>query len=146
MRHIIRNISILSLLCLLCGCTQNDGMIGTWFGIWALDEIKIDGETDQNYTEGSTFFSFQADVIRVNKVENDILTEDRYGMWDSSDGYLTVDFSHYDNLEDAGTSRYESPKWIYITEPITRLKMLEKTSRHMVLENGKYTYFFRKTY
>lgn len=137
------------MLALLTGagsCTQNDGMIGTWFGTWALDEIQIDGVTDADYAEGSTFFSFHSSVVRVCRMADEVTLEDRYGTWESKDGYLTLDFSYYDDNEAPGTSRYASPEWIYITEPVTRLQMEVKTSRRMTLHHGVYTYILRKTW
>lgn len=146
MRLLSRLIYTFILLTSMCACTQNDGMIGTWFGVWALDEIRINGDTDTEYIEGSTFFSFHADVVRINNVENGYVKEDRYGMWDCADGYLTLDFSHHDDQDEQGTSRYAPPEWIHFTKLVTRLYMEEKTSRRMVLQDGDYTYFLRKTY
>ncbi len=146
MRLITRIAIILTLLISAGSCTQNDGMIGSWFGTWALDEILIDGVADADYTEGSTFFSFQSSVVRVCRMDSEVTLEDRYGTWESKDGYLTLDFSYHDDFEAPGTSRYASPEWIYLTEPVTRLQMEVKTSRRMTLRNGNYTYILRKTW
>lgn len=135
------------LLVALCGCTQNDGMIGSWFGVWALDKIEIDGKEDTGYEVGSTFFSFHTSVVRVCKVEDGVVMEDRYGTWKSADGYLTLDFSHHDDAHpEPGDVYYAPPEWIYFTDFVERMWMAEKTGRKMVLEYGQYTYYLRKTY
>ena len=45
-------------------CTQNNGNIGFWFGIWQCSEISIDGERQSEYS-GNMFFKFQANLCDI---------------------------------------------------------------------------------
>ena len=143
----IRILYFVLLVAALCGCTQNDGMIGSWFGTWALDRIEINGTEVEPDGGGDTFFSFHTSVIRICRVKDRIVVDERFGTWDSKDGYLTLDFSHHDDLApEPGTSQYEPPRWIYFTDIVQRMWMAEKTGRKMILEYGDHTYYLRKTY
>lgn len=86
---------VMALLAILAGCTRNNGDIGPLFGIWHLEEMRVDGVTDNSYT-GNSFWSFQNDIICIS-TENDPLAhapERTWGTWSRVDGLITLDFSH----------------------------------------------------
>ena len=55
-------IIVLWLLLGAVGCTQNDGHIGDWFGMWQVERIDIDGEKSGDYA-GNVILKFQGSVM-----------------------------------------------------------------------------------
>lgn len=85
----------------LSGCTQNNGRIGHWFGMWKVERLTIDGEDDPQYA-GNVFFSFQSKVfgLTVSDFENSQASQ-YYGRWEEGDGVLSVEFDVGDNVPQA---------------------------------------------
>lgn len=75
----------------LCGCTHNNGDIGSLFGIWKVTEVKIDNGTDEEY-EGTMFWSFQSSTIRMTYIRPYHDRDEVYGTWRLDDNTLFLDF------------------------------------------------------
>lgn len=86
------------LLMVLTGCTRNNGDIGKWFGKWQLQEMTIDGTVDEACSQGTYFWDFQNDIIRIDHIStNEYLHEVRFcvGTWKQpSENTMILDFNH----------------------------------------------------
>lgn len=80
------------LVVVLCGCTQNDGHIGPWFGSWHLESMLIDGETDDTYADlqaedkMQVMVSFQGKVFNMGYIGGSEI----YGSWSYAGETLTL--------------------------------------------------------
>ena len=87
----------------LSSCTQPDGNIGEWFGSWHLEEIKINGETDEAYAaKANIMINFQGKIFDLAYIDGTEI----YGQWSYAGEVLTliagtygsgVDFPHLFN-------------------------------------------------
>lgn len=125
---------LVAVLTATVSCTQNNGDIGDWFGEWKLASIEIDGEEDEAYT-GDVLWRFQNNIVEmvvVNPVGHS--HDEHYGTWSSDDKELTLNFTHSDNLNAAGTGKYAPPAQTYLPSDIVSLKVLKLSSREILLE------------
>lgn len=123
-------------LTLLCGC-QNDARIGWIFGVWGLESCTLDGERQEGYIYDTTTFAFQANVIRINCIEDEYLSgQEHYGTWvkQDDDRILTFDFGHHDDDHQPGAGIYSAPQWLSMTsaEPMT-MSISDRSSGRMTL-------------
>ena len=72
----------------LCGCSQNDGYIGEYFGSWVFDEITVDGEPEAGY-EGNLMISFQSSLFQMDLVV-DVLEVDDEGKYVNNGGEMIM--------------------------------------------------------
>lgn len=126
------------------GCTTNDGDIGPFFGEWSLEELMIEGHTDDSYVAGTTFFAFQTRIVQVTVIHPHNSTDQVTGTWFATSDSLTLDFSHSDDNSEASEGVYAPPSWIYITEPVTEFSISWIGKNTLLLANGKYTYILKK--
>ncbi|MDO4510612.1 MAG: lipocalin-like domain-containing protein [Bacteroidales bacterium] len=90
---------IFTLLCLLlasvalCGCTQNGGNIGIWFGTWHFQEITADG-TVVTDPDGKEFFvQFQGKIVKLTMEDNVHSPYNAtYGNWAEDDDRMQWTF------------------------------------------------------
>lgn len=140
------------MLCFITACRMNNGDIGSKFGTWALTDMLIDGETPEDFEPGQTLWSFQNNIIDVQRDMGYYEPFSRYGSWEESNGHLYLNFTHSDSTTLPGQGRYEAPTWIGFTaNEIIDLTYIENTSRHMKLtwidpEGKVYCYILDKTY
>lgn len=129
MRNLIKTFAVLTLMLFgASSCMQHNGDIGEFFGTWKLTSITIDGQQDISY-EGTTFFQFQTDVIRISRIEPHQLFTHRYGQWTRDGETLCLDFGF--TATDPG--EYEPPMWIYLQRGKNLMHIVNLTSRDMVL-------------
>ena len=140
------------LLVIASACRMNNGDIGSKFGTWALTTMLVDGDVPEDFVSGQTLWSFQNNIIIVNRDLGNCNSVIRYGTWEDGDGHLYLNFTHYDSTTNAGQGRYEAPTWIgFRTNEIMDLTYLENKSNHMTLtwrnaEGKVYLYILDKTY
>lgn len=92
-KHIIL---LLPFIFIATGCTRNNGDIGKWFGKWQLQELTINGTSAPEVDEGRFFWDFQNDIIRIDRI-NDNVHEVSYciGTWSQpSPDTMVFDFTH----------------------------------------------------
>ena len=103
--------SLILFLILVCPfltqCTQPDGNIGDWFGSWYLEEILIDGETDETYQKNKENNSLQVMVSFQGKIFNMayISGSEIYGSWSYAGEILTLNATYHSG------SGYDSPSF-----------------------------------
>ena len=137
----------------LGGCVTNNGDIGIWYGVWALDAIEIDGQPDDTWQQPDSWtnFSFQNDIVYVARV-NDLQDELNYswGTWSQDGNTLTLNFSHSSD-DPSQSGRYLPPSWIFIDRPVTSFTLDSADARNVVMtttddDGRRITYHLRKTY
>ena len=126
--------------CVVCGCTRNNGDIGSKFGLWKLAAMTVDGAPNPDY-EGNIFWGFQSGSLTfttaeyTNGIPANLNTPGHlvFAGWSEADGYIIVDT---DFRDDQGTYRYTPPAVLMLPEQTAgiRLKILSEESRKMELE------------
>lgn len=133
-------------------CTHNNGDIGSWFGIWKLTAMEVDGVTDSSY-EGDIFWSFQTSVFKMTEATAEDLRErdERWGTWTEEGGDLLLNFTHSsDAFPGGGVGSYAPLPATYIpANQVSRLKILKYPGSEMELSfttsSGKQiTYFLTR--
>lgn len=155
MKRLTTIFAILSLVLCLNGCKTNNGDIGPWYGVWALDAIDVDGVRDTSWQQPDrwTNFAFQNNIVKVAQV-TDLQTEENvsYGTWAVSGDNMTMDFTHHDDQYTDMGYLYKAPTWIFFEAGVvTTLHIDSLTGKHATLtathpDGKKYTYHLRKTY
>lgn len=107
-------ILIVALLALAAaGCTQNNGRIGRLFGSWVLEKALINGQDIDLPAGTETYFSFQADVVRVTLEEDHYAAQSRLGTFRMlSEEVLQLNFDHSDDTTPSGSGAYAAPEWL----------------------------------
>jgi len=119
--------------CLIsAGCTHNNGSIGEWFGEWMMQSVEINGMDDDTY-KGDVLWKFQNDIVEMVVIDGHSHTE-HYGTWSDTDGELILNFSHSDDLTQAGTGKYAPPAQTYLPAAIVSLKIIKLSSPEIVLQ------------
>ena len=136
---------ILTILIAFCSCRVNNGDIGDYFGSWLLYDMKVDGETPDDFDPEQTFWEFQNNIIQISRV---LFMYEKYGCfgtWGEKDGTLLLNFSHHDiNMS------YGAPNWIgMVADEIMHLTINSRESKRMTLSwtspTGRlYVYSLRK--
>lgn len=105
------------LLILACGCTQNNGHIGRLFGSWVLESATLNGQPYDMPANTNTYWSFQADIVRVQLEQDRYSYISRMGTFSElPEGILRLDFTHSDDNDASGTGQYKAPEWMGFTE------------------------------
>lgn len=145
-------ITLLSLVISLTAC-QNNGDIGDYFGTWAVSEMTVDGTPAPDFTPDITFFSFQNNIVFVERLVDTYDDLERYaGTWVDTGDVLRLNFTHSDDAHQPGQGVYHAPDWLYFPEnSVIDLKFLEKKSRSMTLqyttdEGATIVYTLKKTW
>lgn len=98
---------MICLVAALAACTHNNGDIGLWFGTWQVEEITVDGVTNEDYDGQSLMFSFQSDVFQMRLIEEMHESNVVFGNWsDNGNATITVTF----------------PEDIFQPQPISRME------------------------
>lgn len=95
----------------LAACTQNDKVIGDRFGMWKVNEITINGETDTDYHH-NMFWSFQANVICMKLASENPYTavySSTYGGCTKKGDKLILDYRNTDSSHPEEGDPYYSP-------------------------------------
>ena len=154
---LIRNIHIfltaVVLAAVLGSCTDNNGDIGPYYGVWALDRVTIDGTeaTSWHDDENWTVWEFQNNIIFIERDWPDGNYDRRVGTWSATDTELVLDFNHTNPEYDPGTGPFAAPEWIYMEPGTNTLQIIRLTNRQMELSNTladgrKVVYYLRHTY
>lgn len=148
-----RSLLILIMVLTLASCVTNNGYIGRWYGVWALDRVTVDGVEDTSWRAPGEWvnWSFQnniVDIVRCNSLNDD---EECYGTWAEKDGTLVLDYGHSDNESAPGTGVYAPPVWLHIDSGVTVLRIENATGRTVTLAHTdshghRVVYTLRKTY
>ncbi|MDE7153487.1 MAG: lipocalin-like domain-containing protein [Muribaculaceae bacterium] len=144
MKRIILFLTAIVALTLAPSCTHNNGDIGSWFGIWKVTSIKVDGVADSSY-DGNIFWSFQSSVFQMKQVVagEGIGRDERWGTWSEESGDLLLDFTHSSNaFPGGGIGSYQPLPATYLpANQVSRLKILKYPGSEMELsytsETGK---------
>lgn len=116
------------------GCTSNNGDIGDWFGEWHLRSIEINGAEYDSY-EGDVLWKFQNNIVEMVVVSKTGHSHtEHYGTWSADDRTLTLNFTHSDDLNDAGTGKYAPPAQTLLPADVTDLKIIKLSSREIILQ------------
>lgn len=89
------HLTILLLLIVSAGCTQNGGHIGKLFGRWHLERIEGDNMEAPEQT-GNIYWSFQSDMILLQRENGEIDFSRVYGTYRLEDNTLFLDFPEKD--------------------------------------------------
>lgn len=114
------------------GCTQNNGDIGDWFGEWHLRSIEINGAADNGYS-GDMLWKFQNNIVEMIVVSGHTHTG-HYGTWSEADGKLILNFTHSDNLHEAGTGKYAPPAQTHLPAAVVALNIVKLSSSEIILK------------
>lgn len=119
----------------LSGC-QNNGDIGSMFGIWRVDAYMVDGTRVESPVINNTTVCFQGNVVEFVAVYDDYQSAyECYGTWAETATQFTFDFTHYDNDRLPGTDLYVAPAWLGMTTKAPMvMDITKKTGRELVLE------------
>ena len=154
-KYILPALTLL-VLTLLTGCVTNNGDIGRYYGVWALDRMTVDGADDTSFSHGPgtredswTCFSFQNSVVciaRYNALQD---RDERWGTWSEDGKELTLDFTHRD--DSGNPDYYTAPAWILMEPGTTVCRIEAATDRAMTLSftdtrGRRIVYYLRKTY
>lgn len=147
MKNIYFSLLIITLV-FSCGCTQNNGHLGSLFGSWTLTEIKKDGAIIEK-NKNNTIFSFQNRIVQVTKlVDPPFTVEYRDGNFNQDEEILTMLFQAEDSY---CNHLYKTPDWLYFPEDGDPIIFMIKTitTNRMTLEldidGAVYVYNFKKT-
>lgn len=116
-----------------CGCTRDNGDIGSIFGIWRLAGLEVDGVEADDY-EYNCFWSFQNNIISFVMLDapEDHTALRRWCTFDKEEGYLTLDLSHHGN--GINDYLYSVPAFLRLPqEEAVPLKIVTDTGSKMVL-------------
>lgn len=148
------------LFCLLTGCKVNNGDIGLLYGVWAITEVKVDGEIYTGWKENGfdeSFFQFQNNICFVTRTNALYDSQTQVGTWEwqTEDTKIELNFSHYDDRYPnpaPGGYMYGAPDWLLLTQPTVYRFDIEWTDdKHMVwktvnTEGQNLVYYLKKTY
>ena len=128
----------------MCGCTHNNGDIGPWFGTWKVVSIS----PDKAY-QGNFFWSFQGNVIEMNRNTDNLEYSQSFGTWQEKDGDLILDFNHHDNGSDTGEGQYRPFPELHIPAGVSTLHIQKLSGSEIILtyaaDDGEtYTYTLKK--
>lgn len=139
---------------LFAACTHNNGDIGHLFGSWVLTSMTVDGEAvEEPYPDADTFLMFQGKIAMVRVIDDrsSLLTY-RMATWTREGNIIALDFTHRDDDNGPGTSIYEAPAWLMLTnKAVNDMQILSLTSgnmhlRHVTPDGDIVEYKFRKTF
>lgn len=111
---------ILVLVGTVSSCKMNNGDIGALYGVWVLEQIKVDGKEYSGWSEGeynNSFFQFQNNICFVTRTSERFDAENRAGTWQwiVEETEIQLDFSHTDQENPLpGGFRYGSPEWLLL--------------------------------
>lgn len=153
MKKIYPILAALSLIFGLVCCRQNNGDIGPFYGVWALDSLTVDGIADHTWhgSDDWTVWLFQNNIVYVERDWSNQNTDRRVGTWEDNKSELVLDFTHYNDNTAAGTGSYAAPEWIKMSPGVTRLQYVVKNKQRMELsctnsDGLNIVYYLRKTY
>lgn len=139
------------------GCTHNGGDIGKFFGIWRLDNIsahRLDEEGMPAYSVesvDSVFWSFQSDVVMMQRLLPYHEYDRRWGTWSEGDGELSLNFTHSGDGIAPGTGMYHILEGLYLPSDgkvVLKIKEMDKLSMVLTYDDligeTRYTYYFTK--
>lgn len=148
--------AVMSML-MLAGCTHNGGDIGKFFGTWHLDNIsahRLDEEGAPAYSiesVDSVFWSFQSDVVMMQRLLPYHEYDRRWGTWREADGELSLDFTHSGDGIPPGTGMYYILEGLYLPpdgKVVLRIREMDKLSMVLTYDDitgeTRYTYYFTK--
>lgn len=141
---------ILMILMALASCRVNNGDIGDFFGSWLLYDMKIDGETPEDFDPEATFWQFQNNIINIGRVEFMYEHFGHWGTWSEEGDQLLLNYTHHDGGNPPGEGEYQAPEWLGFTpNEILRLTFVSRSSGKMVLtwtnpDGLIYTYSLKK--
>lgn len=135
---------------ILGSCTHNNGDIGPWFGEWKLTTITVDGTPDAGY-DGNIFWAFQTTVIEMLSADNETTGDyrQRWGTWAQDGTTLTLNFTHSDNDNPAGSDKYIPFPETGLPAGVSKLDIVSLSSSEIKLnytaDDGKtYGYLLKK--
>ncbi len=147
----LKRLSFIAFLLLtLRACRVNNGDIGGCFGSWLLYDMKIDGETPDDFDPELTFWQFQNNIIDICRVEFMYDRVTHWGTWSEENGKLLLNFMHHDGDEPSGIGGYSAPAWIgFTSDEIMSLTFVKRESNRMTLswnspDGHLYIYSLRK--
>ena len=133
----INTILLSILIIVFSGCTQNNGDIGPWFGSWLLYEIDVDNTPDNTYS-GNIVWAFQSSIIKMTVINSHHQTDEYWGTWEETDGFLTLNYTHSNAETAPGTNEYGFPPSIYLpANGIIKLQIIEHSNNRLFLEYTK---------
>lgn len=141
---------IIVILLALASCRVNNGDIGDFFGSWLLYDMKIDGETPDDFDPEATFWQFQNNIINIGRVEFMYDHTGYWGTWSEEGDQLLLNYTHHDGDDQPGEGGYKAPVWLgFTSNEILRLTFVSRSSGRMTLkwtnpEGLIYTYSLRK--
>lgn len=126
---------------MLQDCTQNDGYIGSIFGLWILDEMTVDEKPAELDVKSYTW-RFQNNIVQITQQlpYHDFIVYT--GTWEKKDGELSLNFKH--------NSGGKVPEELEMQpNSVTSLTILHESNNSMMLElinmyNHKVVYKLRK--
>lgn len=102
-----------AVLIAVTACTQNNGNIGHLFGSWVLQSATLNGEFYPMPSGTHTYWSFQADIIRIILEEEHHVAGSSYGTFQElPHGIMRVNFTYSDNSNPEGSGIYSAPLWM----------------------------------
>lgn len=116
---------------IVTSCTRNNGDIGPWYGEWHLQSIDINGVDDDSYP-GNVLWKFQSNIVEMVTVTGHTHTE-HYGTWSESADELILDYTHSDNANAPGSSKYAPPQCTHLPAAIVSLRIIKKSSSELIL-------------
>lgn len=133
MKNILSIHLFLILSIVLGSCTQNNGNIGSYFGLWKLSELTINGEVDPAYQE-NVVWKFQSSAISMTRIKDHHESFDCYGTWKETDSkMLQMEFIYHDNNDPGGTWKYAPLSETYLPSGIFLLEIVHLSSKRMQL-------------
>ena len=127
-------------ICLLTGCTHNNGDIGPFFGKWKLERMTVNTEEVADY-EGNIFWSYQSSTISMTRVIDPTSSFITYGNWEVDEDYTVMHISFPDKIHAPLPETYllrES------TIDIIKIKGSEMILQYDSASKGLITYYFVK--
>ena len=143
----IKALLILFSALLFAGCTENNGDIGNWFGMWQVTEIKINGIMDEDYV-GNTVLKFQNDVMENMTQYDHHDTMNCFVKWRESGDRLIFEIP--ETTDETALYGYV-PELLLSWLPIIEMKVVNLTGKTAELsytgESGvTITYYLKKIY
>lgn len=142
------------LLCMvLTACKTNNGDIGPWYGVWALEQVEVDGKADTSWQLPGydTNFQFQNNIVVI--AQQNLLGDytQSVGTWTEDGRSVIFDFTHSSDDFKPGTGIYHAPSWILMDNGVTACNIDHYSKRKMILSfvnsNGQHiTYTLYKTF
>lgn len=146
----IRLLTVAVIICMLGSSCRNDGNIGPLFGTWRVESaVKEPGISLD--CEGTTF-SFQGHVVEVVRLLDDMGSHmPSYGNYVHDGNAITLNFTHYDDGLEQGTSFYAAPTWLEMTSARPMNMQCTIDGRKMTWvwnspDGSTYTYKLHKTW